>query len=192
MHAYRFRISIEDQEDFLREIDLLANHTFEDFHHLLVASAGLDGKELASFFTCDHRWRKLREFTLIDMQANTVLDDDEDQRHRKTPIPMSMMSEKRIKDVINDPHQRLVFEYDFLNPKTFYIELVKIFTALSEDNLPRVFKSVGVLVKSPATTHFAFDEENEDFDPATMEPLDDEFTIEEDEPGYGNEPETTW
>ncbi|MDP2424245.1 MAG: hypothetical protein U1C46_12265 [Bacteroidales bacterium] len=193
MHAYRFRILIDEQDDFVREIDLLANHTFEDFHKAIFSSVGFDGNELASFFICDHRWRKLKEFTLIDMQPDKVFDDDdEDIRDRKSPIPVQLMINARIKEAINDPHQRLIYEYDFLHPKTFFIELLKIVAASPSETYPQVFRSEGVVAKVATHQPLIFDELDEGFMLPDIESLDDEFVVNDDEMGLGPEDQPMW
>lgn len=153
MHVYRFRLLSEEQDDFLRDYDMLASQTFLDFHNLIVETAELKGDELASFFICDRNWRKKKEITLIDMQphgnssGNEEVDDDDKKPHT-IKIPTMEMAKVKIKDVIDDPHQRLLYEYDFLNPKTFYIELMKIIDADAKTKYPNCSKSVGKLMPS--------------------------------------------
>ncbi len=156
MHVYRFRLLSEEQDDFLRDYDILASQTFLDFHNLVVETAELKGNELASFFICDRNWRKKKEITLIDMQPHDdstsgVDDDDDDRKPRTSKIPTLEMAKVKIKDVIDDPHQRLLYEYDFLNPKTFYLELMKIIDADTKANYPLCSKSVGKLTPSAVT-----------------------------------------
>ncbi len=153
MHVYRFRLLSEEQDDFLRDYDILASQTFLDFHNLVVETIELKGNELASFFICDRNWRKKKEITLIDMQPHddgspNEDDDDDDRKPRTVKIPTMEMAKVKIKDVIDDPHQRLLYEYDFLNPKTFYIELMKIIDADPKANYPHCSKSVGKLLPS--------------------------------------------
>lgn len=150
MHLYRFRLLSEEQEDFLRDYDILASQTFMDFHQLIVETVELKGNELASFFICDRNWRKKKEITLIDMQPNgenDFIDEDDDEKTSKSAkMPTMEMSKVKIKEVIDDPHQRLLYEYDFLNPKTFYLELTKIINADEIEGYPRCVKSVGKIV----------------------------------------------
>lgn len=151
MHLYRFRLLYEEQDDFLRDFDILSSQTFLDFHNLIIESVELKGNELASFFLCDRNWRKKKEITLIDMQQaeeeqQTDLDDEERESARLNKIPTLEMAKVKIKDVIDDPHQRLLFEYDFLNPKTFYIELMKIIDADANEKYPKCSKSIGKLL----------------------------------------------
>lgn len=193
MHCYRFRILTDEQDDFVRDIDLLANQTFEDFHHAMVSSIKLNGNELASFFICDHRWRKQKELTLIDMKADEVFDEDEDDlRDRKNMIPVALMAEVRIKDAIVDPHQRLIYEYDFLNPKVFFVELIKIQPADASSTYPQVVRSEGELQKVPEFHHFHKSEPEEELMLKDIESLDDEFTIDEDDFEISASNETSW
>ena len=115
MLIYKFKISFEDQTDFLREIALRADQTFEDFHQALLGNLGLDPGMLASFYLCDYRFRKLKEIRLAE--TNSVTEEG-----HTAPL----MQDAVMKDYIYDPHQRLLFVYDSLNQWTFYIEMVKI------------------------------------------------------------------
>lgn len=151
MHAYRFRLLYEEQEDFLRDFELLSSQTFFDFHELIKQSVELQGSELASFFVCDRNWRKKREIALINMvngETKKQPDDDDDDRRgpKPIPIPVAEMDKVRIREVIDDPHQRLLYEYDFLNPKTFFIELTRILDAGNKELYPHCVKSEGKLL----------------------------------------------
>jgi len=130
MYYYKFRVYFDDVEDFVRDIEILSDDNFESFHHILYDSIGLKGNELASFFICDKKWNKQKEITLIDMGDESITEtpeyDDEDDFSTKSDIPKSVMKNSLLKDFIFDPHQQLIYEYDFFNTKVFYIELLKI------------------------------------------------------------------
>jgi hypothetical protein len=146
----------DDVEDFVRDYEILSEQTFKDFHDIIVKSiAGLDGKELASFYICDSRWEKKKEITLIDMN-----DDDNFSTEKEENNPKAIMSEAIMSDFIDDPHQRLIYEYDFLNIKTFYIELLKTFESNPKEKYPRCTDIVGEMPK-PASGIL---EEDDDLD----------------------------
>ena len=147
MHAYRFRMLLDDQEDFLRDYDILSSQTFLDFHNLIVESVELQGDELASFFVCDRNWRKKKEITLMNMQDDSQEEEEDDDVRNpvKNKIPVCEMDKVKIKDIIDDPHQRLLYEYDFLNPKYFFVELTKIVDADKTKTYPVCIKSTGKL-----------------------------------------------
>jgi hypothetical protein len=80
-------------------------------------------------------------------QGSSGIDEDEDEEPIgiKTKIPIQVMSDVRIKDLIEDPHQRFLYEYDFLNPKIFYLELIKISDIDEKKVYPVIVKSMGAL-----------------------------------------------
>jgi hypothetical protein len=159
MHVYKFKLISESHDDFLREIEIRANQTFDDLHNFILEEIGFDNSQLASFYLSNGNWDKLEEITLLDMS--------EDDEHKiKT---MNML----LSDVIEDPHQRLIYVYDFINLWTFYLEIIKIIPASNSATYPRCTKRIGMPPKqilSPVA-------------PSTIVPddsIDDEFEIDED------------
>ena len=190
MHAYRFRILNEDQDNFVRDIDILANQTFQDFHQAFIDMFNLKNDELASFYICDSRWIRLKELTLIDMRHDEIEEtDDEDSKDMKTHIPVSVMKDVKIKDAIDDPHQRLIYEYDFLNSFVFYIELIKIIKSEEGKTYPLVVRSVGDFVRTPSHRNFVIDDLKEDLLTSEDDILDDTIEVENEDFDLINEPE---
>jgi hypothetical protein len=146
MHVYKFRILSEEQNDFVRDIEISSVQRFEDFHNIILQTTGLDGKELASFHITNGKWIKLKEITLIDMmeEQNEFEEEYEDEDSSVFPETL-VMKDCKLKDFIDDPHQRMIYEYDFLNLKTFFIELIQISQAKSKVNYPVCVRSVGKL-----------------------------------------------
>lgn len=132
MHIYKFRMLSEEHDNFLRDFEIKATQTFEDFHNIISESVRLNGNELASFHICDQKWNKLQEITLIEMIDDTAEEDD--TRHIEET---SVMKDSRVRDFIHEPSQRLLYEYDFLDMKTFYIELISVFKQREEGAYPR-------------------------------------------------------
>ncbi len=170
MYYYKFRIYYDEVEDFVRDIEILSTDNFQSFHDILYSSVGLKGNELASFFICDVKWNKQKEITLIDMGDETVTDvpeyTEEDDHATKSNIPKSVMQDSALKDYIEDPHQHLIYEYDFLNPKIFYIELMKILPVKEGVQYPRCSYSVKELPKEVAPVNIPNpeDEYSEEYD----------------------------
>ncbi|MGB4204647.1 MAG: hypothetical protein WBJ84_03380 [Bacteroidales bacterium] len=190
MHAYRFRILNEDQDNFVRDIDILANQTFQDFHQAFIDMFNLKNDELASFYICDSRWIRLKELTLIDMRSDEIEEtDDEESKDMNTHIPVAVMKDVKIKDAIDDPHQRLIYEYDFLNPFVFYIELIKILKSEEGKTYPLVIRSVGDFVRTPARRSFVIDDLKEDLLTSEDDILDDTFEVENEDFDLTNESE---
>lgn len=132
MHIYKFRMLYGENEDFVRDYEIQANQTFKDLHKVITESVGLDEHELASFHICDQKWNKLIEITLIDMLAGEEINEENG--------PMAetyIMQNAIVRDFINEPRQRLLFEYDFVNMKTFFLELLSVFRQKDEATYPR-------------------------------------------------------
>jgi hypothetical protein len=151
---YKFKLTLEDEEEeFLREIEIDSNSTFEDFHYAIIEAAGFGGDELASFYICDNMWNRINEVTLLDMS-------EEENR-------IDIMSECKLKDFIKDHNQKLIYEYDFLNICSFLIELEKAKPPLPKTKYPRCIKSVGKVIhkaKSSSSSFIPADLDESDFE----------------------------
>ena len=152
MYTYKFRLFFDDVEDFIRDYEILAEQTFKDLHDAIIQSiAGLDGQELASFYICDGRWEKQKEITLIDMNMDENSDIWPENADNEEYTPKAIMSEAVLSDFIDDPRQRLIYEYNFLNINTFYLELLKTFESEKKVKYPRCVHSVGEMSKPSST-----------------------------------------
>ena len=150
MYYYKFKVFYDEVEDFVRDVDVLANTNFEDFHHFLYQCLGLQGNEFAAFSICDQKWNKQKEITLMDTSEE---DEDfenpeyeeEDSFSTKSRLPKFVMKDAILKDFITDPHQHILYEYDFMDPKTFYIEFQKAAQTEKPAEFPRCTYKKGTL-----------------------------------------------
>ncbi|MFU8842624.1 MAG: IS1096 element passenger TnpR family protein [Bacteroidales bacterium] len=132
MHIYKFRMLYGENEDFVRDFELKATQNFEDFHKLIAESVDLNPEELSSFHICDQKWNKKTEITLIDM-----LEGEDAEPKNSTVQETYVMHNALIRDFINEPRQRLLYEHDFLNMKTFFIELLSVYKIKEDGIYPR-------------------------------------------------------
>jgi len=193
MQVYRFRLLYEEQEDFLRDIEIKPGQTFKDFHDIILQSVDIESNELASFFICDPSWSKLREITLIDM-GDKIPDTDFDEDDRKpvsVPIPVMIMDDVKIREVIEDPHQRMLFEYNFLNPTIFFIELMKIVEGDPKKVYPVCVKKEGTMAPTVTPNFLSFlDDPDEDAQLGELDTLIQSGELEEEiDENYTTEPE---
>ncbi len=141
MYYYKFRVYYDEVEDFVRDIEILSNDSFESFHKILLSSIGLAAGELASFYICDSKWNKQKEITLMDMSDDSEKEEpqyeESDEFALRSHLPLSVMTDSILKDFISDPHQHLMYEYDYNSPKVFYIELLKILESEAGVTYPR-------------------------------------------------------
>ena len=137
MHAYRFILRFEDYSDFSREVDVLADHTFEHLYNVIAENLKLDKKQWSAFYICDHNFRKKKEI-LKELPENSANIENQEAPHANVIMP-----EANLNDYINDPHQRMMFAYDETNQWTFYIEMLKVFPADDNKEYPLVIKMEG-------------------------------------------------
>ena len=181
MYYYKFKVSFDEVEAFERQIEILASDNFESFHQILYDSIGLTGHELASFSICDAKWNKKQEITLIDMQddrESEAPDYEEDEEFSTSSnIPKYIMKNAVLKDFITDPHQHITYEYDFINSKIFYIELIKTLPVKENAEYPRCTFSEGELPKDGEHNLNNPDEDlmNEFLDEIDEDDYDDDF-----------------
>ena len=168
MLIYKFRVTLEDNDDFLREIEIKPNQTFEEFHNQLMGCISLTKGEMASFFLCDSKWRKQQEITLVDFSEGA---EEAEEGEGKTLL----MAKTQLKDIINSPNEKLIYIYDFMKMYTFFIELYKIYSCDEKIVYPRCVKSVSDIPKTMASNAVARKGE------AVAEEAEDEFSEEFDE-----------
>lgn len=153
MHAYRFRILSEENEDFLMDIDVKASQSFLDFHNAIKQFCNITTNELASFYICDDKWRKKTEIMLIDMS------DPDESKEKK---PSLVMENAFMNQVIDNPHQKFLYIYDFIKMHTFYIELTQIKETSSSLDYPALIKKEGEInLKNPSDMLGFLDEDEE-------------------------------
>jgi hypothetical protein len=138
MAIYRFKVSMEENEDVFRDIDIKSSQTFEDFHNSIQEAFKFDNKHSASFFVSDDYWRKNQEITY--KKEDLPLDDDE---IRKKVDPKKLMSETKIARFIEQPHQRFVYVFDTAVQWTFLIEMLKITEENPKLKYPAITRSIG-------------------------------------------------
>ena len=113
MNTYKLVVLNEDNDEFIREIEIKEDQNFEDLHIFLKKSMNLEDNELSSFFLCNKDWEKQEEIVLIDMNSG---------EKKETIVPTHLMKNSIIKDFITEENQRFIYEYDYLNLNTFFIE----------------------------------------------------------------------
>lgn len=175
MHAYTFRLVLEDYDDFYADIEVAANQTFEDLHNIIVELAELKGNEMASFYFCDYSWKRKNEISLVDLS-------DPDMEDEVKPL---IMKDCILAKTIYDPHQRIMYVYDFLKMITFYIELKKISEAQKGLKYPRVAKKSGELLKQGAIIPQKFITEFDDEAAVVFDANENDFDTEESEESFG-------
>lgn len=127
---YRFTIISDEVDDFLREIQISPEATFLDFHKAILKSVGYDDNQLTSFFVCDDDWGKEEEITLEEMDSNSDIDN-------------YVMSDTKIDELVEDEKQKLIYVFDYMTDRCFFVQLSEIITG-KDIETPRCTKKEGV------------------------------------------------
>ncbi|MCF0255317.1 MAG: hypothetical protein HUK10_03375 [Bacteroides heparinolyticus] len=112
---YRFTIISDEVDDFVRGIQIDPEATFYDFHKAILQSAGYADDQMTSFFICDDDWEKEKEITLEEMDDNPETDS-------------WVMKDTRLNELIEEEKQKLLYVFDYITERCFFIELSEIIT----------------------------------------------------------------
>lgn len=111
--VYKFRLLSDEVDNFRRDIEIDSEATFHELHKAILDSVNYPDDQMTSFFICNDRWVKELEITLEDMGGMS-----EDESY--------VMAETVIGDIIEEEKQKLVYVFDPLGDRMFYMELSKI------------------------------------------------------------------
>lgn len=107
---YKFLIVSDEVDDFKRVIKIDSDATFKELNDAILDSVGYTHDQMTSFFICEDDWEKRTEVTLVDMGR----DSDED---------IWLMESTRLSDLVEDEGQRLMYVFDYLTDRAFFMEL---------------------------------------------------------------------
>lgn len=107
---YTFRLVSDEVDNFMREIQIDADASFLALRNAICDAVGYDKQQMGSFYLCDDGWEKSREITLEDM-GNDMSEE------------VYLMDESTISDFVEDEGQRLIYTFDYLTDRSFFMEL---------------------------------------------------------------------
>ncbi|MBP5306506.1 MAG: hypothetical protein J6Y79_00445 [Paludibacteraceae bacterium] len=116
--VYRFLLLSDEIDDFAREISIDSEASFLDFHKAILASVGFSDNQMTSFFLCSDDWEKGQEITLVEMDTSSDYDN-------------LTMEATVLRDCLDDRGQRLIYLFDPLGDRCFFIELKEILPSQS-------------------------------------------------------------
>lgn len=111
---YRFTIISDEAEGFMREIKIDADAKFLELHKLILSSCNYKDDQMTSFTICENGWEKGEEITLEDMGSY-----DRDSY---------IMADTELSEFLEDEKQHMLYTFDPLADRVFFIELSEIIT----------------------------------------------------------------
>ena len=112
---FKFRIVSDEVDNFKREIQIDAEATFLDLKNAICDAVNYDKNQMSSFFICDKSWEKEKEITMEDMGSDSAQE-------------VYLMDDSCLSDFIDDEGQRLMFTFDYLTERSFFIEMREMIT----------------------------------------------------------------
>ena len=103
--VFRFRMLSDENDRFVRDYEVMYDMTLLDFHEFLLEALEYEPC-MASFFTADNRWEKLREFTLMDMGEGG-------------PDAPEAMDQVTLGQVIHHLRDRLIYLFDLFGDRAY-------------------------------------------------------------------------
>lgn len=128
---YKFRIVTDEDEKFLRDIEIESDDTFLSLHNAIQESVNYDNSQLASFFVSNMNWEKGTQITLLDMK------DDHSSEE------VYLMDETRINEHISKRGQNLLYIFDFFSDRAFFMTLLEIKEKTKKGLYPQCVQSLG-------------------------------------------------
>lgn len=110
---YRLLMLSDENDFFRREIQIDSEATFRTLNDFILDSLGYSRGELSTFYICDEDWQKGQEITLMDMGMGSEYDS-------------YLMDETRLEELLEDKGDRLLFVYDLLSERAFFMELAEV------------------------------------------------------------------
>lgn len=125
---YRFRMLSDENDNFVRDFEVPANYTLLQLNDFILKMLHYEPC-MASFFTSNSEWKCLKEYTLMDMGEG--FDDEElDQ-----PEPMEKV---RLDEVLHYLNDRLIYLFDPINERAFYMEVIEASEPQADMTYPRL------------------------------------------------------
>jgi hypothetical protein len=162
--VYTFRMISNEEDDFQRDFEIRADHTFFDLHLAIQKNLGYDKSQMASFVLTNDKWERETEITLFDMSDEPSED-------------ALIMDKVSVGKICIHRKQKLLYIFDFFSDRCFFIELVKI-----EDADPHVTYPKCILAKGKIPVQIIMEDNNIDGSPVEefddLENFDDDLSFE--------------
>ncbi len=123
----------------MREIKIDASDTFLALHEAILQSCNYDNADINYFTICDNGWEKVQDITLEDFGSSSEQDS-------------YVMKSTFLTEFLEDEKQHLLYTFDTIGDRKFFIELSEI----SKGNIekPVVSRTEG----EPPVQHLDLDE----------------------------------
>ncbi len=114
MTIYKFRVMYEDDDSIFRDLEIKPSQTISDLESVIISSYNLPATGGGHFFLSNDSWHRLKQITIAAQPEKK-----EKGKGNASPIPMLVA-------LIDDPHQKFIYEYRGNQEFVFLVELLSL------------------------------------------------------------------
>lgn len=111
--VYKFTMLSDEIDSFVRIINIDSEAKFIDLHDAILDSVNFEKNQMTSFFICSDNWEKEQEVTLVEMESSSEYDN-------------LVMDKTTLEELISEENQKLLYVFDMMSDRVFFIELTEI------------------------------------------------------------------
>ncbi len=126
--VFTLRMLSGEDDGFMRDLAVRDDQTLLRLHEAIQRDLGFDPGLMSSFFTTDDSWSKGEEIPLINMTG------EEGAR---------TMENTRVGDVVHGKGDRLLYLFDYLSNRGFFIEVVAVAPPEADKQYPYTVRAAG-------------------------------------------------
>ena len=115
----------DENDNFVRDFEVSHEMNLLELHNFIISSIEYDDC-MASFYTADEQWQPLQEFSLMDLG---------DEQFEGAPVAMEKVS---LAELVVSECNRLIYQFDMIADRAFYLEVVSATQPNPELEYPRV------------------------------------------------------
>ena len=122
MAVYKFKVTIDEDENVTRDIEVRSNQGFSTFHAAIIQHFKFRPAQTAEYYASDQQWYEGDLIITLESGSNDT---------------------KGLADFIYDPHQRFICVTESYNEVALAIELIKVSKELDGVDYPRCVSKEG-------------------------------------------------
>ena len=115
----------DENDNFVRDFEVSHEMNLLELHNFIISSIEYDDC-MASFYTADEQWQPLQEFSIMDLG---------DEHFEGAPLAMEKVS---LAELVVSECNRLIYQFDMIADRAFYLEVVSATQPNPELEYPRV------------------------------------------------------
>lgn len=115
----------DENDNFVRDFEVSHEMNLLELHNFIIASIGYDDC-MASFYSADDQWQPLQEFSLMDLG---------EEQFEGAPMAMEKVS---LAELVVSECNRLIYQFDMIADRAFYLEVVSATQPNPELEYPRI------------------------------------------------------